>query len=215
MATNKIVLSKKDYFLISIIGFCFAIFSIPILKNINLPFIHIDYFFIILMIMFFSVFAVFALWIASIIGNWFPVVFQFAKFGAIGAFNTFLDWGILNFLIGITGIAVGINYSLYKGFSFLIATVSSYFWNKHWTFSTSQKTNELETSDSSSEVGKFITVSTIGLGINVGLASLVVAITTPLQIMSPEQLATAGAALATILSLIWNFVGYKLWVFKK
>ncbi len=205
---NKIVLTAKDYILVSIIGFSFAIFSIPILKNLDLPFIKIDAFFMALMITFFTVFAVFALWIASLIGRWLPVAFQFAKFGAVGAFNTFLDWGILNFLIAYTGHAGGWYFSSFKGFSFLMATLSAFFWNKYWTFESKQKTD-------TSEVGKFFAVSTMGLIINVSLASVVVFIFKSSDIVSPAQLANIGAATATIVSLLWNFVGYKLWVFKK
>jgi len=208
MSSEKIILSKKDYILISIIGFSFALFSIPILKNIDLPFIKIDAFFVALLITFFTIFAVFALWIASLIGRMLPVAFQFAKFGAIGAFNTFLDWGILNSLIALTGFATGVHYAIFKGFSFSIATISSYFWNKYWTFESTQETD-------ASEVGKFIFISLIGVLINVGLASLVVASLTPMHIMSPARLANLGAATATIVSLFWNFIGYKIWVFKK
>ena len=34
-------------------------------------------------------------------------------------------------------------------------------------------------------------------------------------IVTPEQLANLGAAVATVISLVWNFIGYKIFVFKK
>jgi len=207
-AKRNSLTSRADYLIISFIGIFFALFSIPILKNIELPFLTVNFATILFLVVFFTVFANIALWIASLIGKWIPVAFQFAKFGAIGAFNTFLDWGILNILIAITGIATGLGFSSFKGISFIIATISSYFWNKYWTF----KSKKSSTGD---EVKKFLSVSFVGLLINIGMASLIVFSFHSSDITSPERIANIGAAVATIVSLIWNFVGYKLWVFKK
>ncbi|MCD6149444.1 GtrA family protein [bacterium] len=200
--------SRADYLIISFIGISFALFSIPILKNIEIPFLTLNFTTVLFLVVFFAIFANFALWIASLIGRWAPVAFQFAKFGAIGAFNTFLDWGVLNILIAITGIATGIGYSSFKGISFIIATISSYFWNKYWTF-------ESKKSSTGDEVGKFLSVSFVGLLINIGMASLIVFSFQSSNVTSPERLANIGAGAATIVSLIWNFIGYKFWVFKK
>lgn len=202
------LISRVDYLIISFIGISFALFSVPILKNIELPFLTVNFTTVLFLVVFFAIFANFALWIASLIGKWIPVAFQFAKFGAIGAFNTFLDWGVLNLLIAITGIATGFGYSSFKGISFIIATISSYFWNKYWTF-------ESKKSSMGAEIGKFLSVSFLGLLINISMASLIVFSFQSSDITSPERLANIGAAVATIVSLLWNFVGYKLWVFKK
>ena len=191
------MLTKKDYLLVSIIGACFALFSVPILKNLDLfileqfPFTIQN---ILILVIFFATFANSALWIASIINKKVSVALQFAKFGAVGAFNTFLDWGVLNILMLITGLVAGPAYSLFKGISFIIAAISAYFWNKHWTFDSKKKAD-------SKEVLRFITVTVIGGIINISI--------------STKQLANIGAALATIISLIWNFIGYKIFVFKK
>ncbi len=206
--TQNISLNKKDYFLVSFIGISFALFSIPILKNINLPFLPVNVTTVIILVLFFALFANLALWIASLIGRKIPVAFQFAKFGAVGAFNTFLDWGILNFFIALTGIAAGGGYSLFKGISFIVANASSYLWNKHWTFGSRE-------SATAQELGKFFGVSLIGVLINIGLASFIVnGLSAPVE-FSPERWANVGALIATAASLFWNFIGYKLWVFKK
>lgn len=206
--TAPALTSRRDYFLISFIGFSFALFSFPIISNINLPFLKLTPTTGISLIIFFVFFANFALWIASIIGKRIPVAFQFAKFGAVGAFNSFLDWGILNLLIALTDIATGFGFSAFKGISFIVASFSSYFWNKHWTFGAEKKSD-------TTEVGKFTTVTIIGFLLNIGLASLIVFVFSSKNLVSPERLANIAALSATLISLVWNFLGYKFIVFKK
>lgn len=205
------MLTKKDYYLVSVIGLFFALFSVPIIKNLDLEILRgfvLNFRNIFLLVIFFIIFANLALYIASVIDKKIKIALQFAKFGAVGAFNTFLDWGVLNLLIMITGIAGGSAYSGFKGISFIIAAVSAYFWNKYWTFDSKQDT-------SSEEIFKFSVVTGIGFVINVSLASLIVYIFTGTEVVTPEQLANLGAAAATIISLVWNFIGYKIFVFKK
>jgi putative flippase GtrA len=202
------MLTKKDYLLVSIIGGAFALFSIPILINLNLGLFEINIQNIIFLMIFFIIFANIALWIAALINKKIHFALQFAKFGAVGAFNTFLDWGVLNFLIVLTSSADGSAYSIFKGISFIVAAVSAYFWNKYWTFDSNKKSD-------SKEILTFSIVTVIGGIINISLASLIVWVFRDFQIMTPEQLANAGALVATMISLIWNFIGYKIFVFKK
>ncbi|HCP08191.1 MAG TPA: hypothetical protein DIT25_00080 [Candidatus Moranbacteria bacterium] len=202
------LLTKRDHLLISFIGISFAIFSIPILRNLNLPFFEINVINSLILIIFFFVFANIALWIAALIAKKIPPVLQIAKFGAVGAFNTFFDWGILNFLIVLTGIAAGFGFTAFKGTSFLIATVGSYFWNKLWTFKATEKS-------SAEEVGKFAIVSFVGFLINMTAATLIVFAFTGGEVMTAGRLANAAALAATMFSMIWNFLGYKFIVFKK
>lgn len=205
---RQLPISRTDFYLVSFIGVSFALFAIPILSNLNIPFITISPTFVLGLMCFFTFFANIALALAWLIGNRIPIVFQFAKFAAVGAFNTFLDWGVLNLLIAITGIASGIGFSVFKGISFIIAAFSAYFWNKYWTFGAKKKAD-------TEEVVKFITVSLSGFLINVGLASLIVFFFQDISILTPAQLANVAAATATLASLVWNFFGYKLFVFKK
>lgn len=203
-----IIITRKDYFLVSVIGFFFGLLLLPVLNNIRLPFVTINFGSAILIVVAFTLFANFALWVASLLGRRLPLLLQFAKFGAIGALNTLLDLGILNVLIFISGIAAGYWYSLFKAASFIIANVNSYFWNKYWTFGASEKA-------SVKEFSRFVAVSLIGFGINVGTASLLVNVIGPLAGISPERWANIGALAAVVISLIWNFIGYKFFVFKK
>lgn len=137
-----------------------------------------------------------------------PFFFQLSKFGVVGISNTAIDFGILNLLIMVTGIYAGIAYSIFKIISFLGATVNSYLWNKFWSFEDHSR------DDLKEEFLKFITVSGIGIVINVGVASLINMVG-PYGDIDPKGWANISAAIATITVLTWNFLGYKLFVFKK
>jgi putative flippase GtrA len=205
---QRLQINRMDFYLVSFIGASFALFSIPILLNLENSPVPVSALNILLLMLFFVFFANIALGIAALISKFVPIIFQIAKFAAVGAFNTFLDWGVLNLLIVITGIADGIGFSLFKGTSFILAAISAYFWNKYWTFNSKEKTSK-------QEVGRFISVSIIGFIINVALASLIIFIFHKTTAITPEQLANVAAACATLASLVWNFLGYKLFVFKK
>ncbi len=199
------MLIKKDYFYVAIIGACFALFSFAIIPNI-IPSVQIGLLFKFLIVVIVTLLAIIALWIAGKIAKKLPITLQLAKFAAVGAFNTFLDWGVLNALISLTAIAGGATYSLFKGASFIIANIGSYFWNRAWTFETSGKAT-------GQEYGKFFVVSLVGLVINIGLASIIVNLIGPQGGLNEAQWANVGALVATLASLIWNFVGYKFFVF--
>jgi len=205
---QETALVKKDYFLITFIGIAFALFAVPILKNLNIGALKISVVTVIGLIVFFGVFANIALWIASLIAKKIPVVLQIAKFAAVGAFNTFLDWGIVNLLMALTGIFAGVWYSVFNGISFLAANSGSYFWNKYWTFSSGGKKSE-------GSFVQFFGVTLVGLAIKVGVATIVVNYISHPASMTPARWANIGLALGTLLALVWNFIGYKFFVFKE
>jgi putative flippase GtrA len=202
------MITKKDYFAISIIGFLFGLLLLPVLNNIKLPFFAVNFKSAFLIIIGFIIFANLALWFAFLLSRFIPIFLQVAKFAAVGGLNTLLDLGVLNVLILISGVAAGYWYPVFKGISFVVANINSYFWNKHWTFGVSDSANIKEFS-------QFLIVSIVGFGINVSIASLVVNIIGAPENISLERWANIGALSATIISLVWNFIGYKFFVFKK
>ena len=133
---------------------------------------------------------------------------QFMKFSTVGVSSAFIDLGILNVLIFASGIASGAWFPVFKGTSAMIALINSYFWNRSWTFKSQDNANV-------AEFGKFFTISAIGFGINVGVASFIVNVVEPLDKVSPQLWANVGAISATSVSLIWNFLCYKFIVFRK
>lgn len=206
--------TKKDFWLSLLLGEVAAWLVLPILKNLegnallNGAIVKIISSFWIWPI-FLPIVVLVALYIFKLISKKISFAWQLGKFGAIGVMNTLVDWGVLNFLIFTTDIASGIYYSLFKGASFAVAVISSYFWNKFWTFD-DQRSGKKTTS----EFTQFIMVSVVGLLINVVLASLLVNFVKAPASVSPELWANVGAALGSASGMLWNFLGYKLIVFK-
>ena len=140
--------------------------------------------------------------LSQFLGKWIGVFRQIGKFAVVGILNTVLDFAVLNTLISVSGISEGSMASAFKGVSFIIAVVNSYYWNKHWTFSFKGKVER--------EFLQFLVVSLIGFGINVGVFSFVVNV---LGSGGPLW-ANLGALAGTAVSFTWNFLGYKFIVFK-
>ena len=194
---------KLDAFLSALIGFLDGIFFFFILKTAE---VDIPYSWSLPIAL--ALLCWFGMLIASWIGRKIAFLLQAAKFFLVGTLNTFIDLGVLNILILISGIAVGIFYSIFKALSFLVATINSYFWNKYWTFEKKERPTQ-------KEFFKFLIVTTIGLLINVSIASLVVNIIGPQFGLGEKIWASFGAIVAAFFAFVWNFLASKFIVFKK
>jgi len=205
------MLKKSDIIISTIIGFLIGVFFFIILKNIgvNIPYSRLITSYAWLIIIIFPPLSLLGMFIVSYLGRKFSIILQVGKFALVGALNTLIDLGILNGLIWITGIFSGLWYSVFKGLSFLVATVNSYFWNKHWTF---EKKQQIFTPK---EFSKFLVTTSIGLLINVVIASFVVNIIGPQFGIKEKVWATIGALFAALLAWIWNFLISKFIIFKK
>ena len=144
---------------------------------------------------------------AEFLGGWVGLFKQLGRFAIVGVLNTIVDFAVLNVLIKAFNITGGFTIDLFKGMSFVVAVINSYYWNKYWTFQVEKKTR--------SEFLEFIGVSLIGFGLNVGAFHTIVNIIDPISGITPGAWANLGALAGTIIGLIWNFLGYKLIVFKK
>jgi putative flippase GtrA len=195
---------KTDAIISLIIGFLIGVFFFISLKTLQ---IQIPQAWLILII--FPPLTIAGLFLAALVGKKFLALYQVAKFLLVGALNTFIDLGVLNLLMWLSGIYSGILFAAFKSLSFLTATVNSYLWNKHWTF---QKSGEIFRAR---EYFKFLTIVTIGLLINVSIASFVVNVIGPQFGIKNELWANVGAFTAILIAWIWNFVGSKFIVFKK
>jgi len=197
-------LTKKDIASILVISEIDAILIYVIAQNIALKFPYHWLLFIIL-----PAISICGFIFLSFFREKLRILWQFAKFLLIGTLNTFVDLGVLNALIFLSGIASGAYFSLFKTISFVVANINSYFWNKHWTFE-----NE-GSKKMPREFGIFLAVSIGGLLINVAVASLVVNTIGPQFGLSSEIWANVGGICASFIGMAWNFVGYKIVVFKK
>jgi putative flippase GtrA len=141
---------------------------------------------------------------------------QFGKFFLVGIMNTLVDLIILNGETILSGVKDGLGYAIQKGLSFLVAVTFSYFLNKNWTFGDSSK------QDQGKKFSQFILVSVIGMVINITVATVAVTYIKPivnsmlhLSFLTDQLWVSLGALCGTAIGLIWNFIGYKFFVFKK
>jgi putative flippase GtrA len=133
---------------------------------------------------------------------------QIIKFLEIGVLNTFIDTGVLNLLINITGITSGVALAPLNTVSFLCGATNSYFWNRFWTFKEPGKA-------SSKNFFQFLIVSGIGWGINTTILVLGTTYLNPVFNLSAGAWANLIKFGSILISMVWNFVGYKFIVFKK
>ena len=197
-------MTKKDFIIGVIVSILVGLLSLPTVLNLNLVMGIMGE---ILIPFILAVLTVVGLLTMSFLSKWLAVLWQIGKFIVIGGLNTFLDFGVLNFLMLFSGVATGAGYSGFKGISFIIAVANSYFWNKYWVF---ESTGEKQ----KGEFLKFFIISAVGFGINVGIASFTVNFVGAPEGIASNLWANIGAALAVVFSLIWNFLGYKFLVFK-
>jgi len=199
------MLERRDIFLGLLIGFVFGWLLIPIFSNIGVNLGGYAFFLPIA----FALFAAGALFAAWILARWWAPLFQFSKFAAVGALNFSIDFGVLNVLILVTSIAAGLWFVVFKSISVAVAIVNSYLWNKFWTFS------DRQTKGGVTEFAEFLVITLVGIGINVGVAHLVVNIIGPLSGIGLNLWANIGALASVAVTLFWNYFGYKYFVFKK
>jgi putative flippase GtrA len=197
-------MTRKDLVASLVIGAAVGLLIQPILAN-TLTHFSLTLAVRIGIFVFFALFAPFALWLCAMIAKLWKAFYQFGQFAAVGTLNSFIDIGVLNletfFYGSLPGTAL---FAVFKAISFLCATTNSFFWNRNWTFGSTDKVN-------AGEVTGFYTIALIGWGANVAVATLVKSVG-PATTLWVDIVAPLAGILVTF---IWNFVGYKYFVFKK
>ncbi len=119
---------------------------------------------------------------------------QLGKFSIVGASGTAINLAVYYGLIH-----AGVHYLAAAACSFLVAVTSNYWWNRHWTFR-----------DQRGHLGvqgmRFFIVSLVALGANLAVLQLLITIGTTKFI---------GQAIAIVLTTPLNFIGNKLWSFRR
>ena len=203
-------MKRTDLVISLILGFIISFFTAAVLSAVKNKILshHLPYnFILILVFILIPIFVLLWVYVFYLFGNRVNVLFQIGKFIPIGASNTAIDFGILNFLILTTGVHNGYKYSLFKGVSFIFAVVNSYLWNKYWTFENKERRGM------GRQFIKFVVVAFIGFLVNVGVASFIVNIIGPQGGISPVLWANIGACVAIAIVISWNFLGFKYLVF--
>ncbi|MDO8467015.1 MAG: GtrA family protein [bacterium] len=202
------VATKKDYYLVSIIGLLFGAFALPILENLQPPQWELTLASGAVTIIGFFLFANFSMWIAGLIGLRSPTMFQFAKYGAAGALSAFIDLGILNIFSLIFKVYSGPLIILFNSVGFLIATTNAYFWNRLWAFKKEGERPNLK------EYSRFICVTFTGLLLNTGIVYLMTSVIGAPEGMGEPLWENISKFTAIVPNVMWNFVGYKFIIFK-
>jgi putative flippase GtrA len=136
------------------------------------------------------------------------IIGQIFRFAVVGGINTAVDWVILFGLTKATGIYEGNGLIPLNTISFTAAVINSYLLNKKWTF------KDNDTSNVGKKFSSFLLVSIVGALINTAVLRIVSTNIDPMFDLSQEIWLFVAKAAATGVGLAWNFVGYKLFVFK-
>lgn len=151
-------------------------------------------------------------WLGTRFGRENPAFPSLAKFLTVGTMNTLIDFGILNLLLILTAVVTAPLFALFKGFSFSVAVVSSYLWNRNWSFADIKGKGAARLGERR-EFARFAVVTLASLATNTGVATLLVQVGSPVEYLSPLAWANVSAAVALILSTTLNFLGYRWLVF--
>lgn len=215
--------TKKDYQLVLIIGLAVGLLVQPILSNtlfkaeacIGVEGVPNDCGgnLLIRLVVFlaFALLAPTALFIASWIGRKIPVIYQFAKFAAVGSLNSFIDLGVFNtlsYFLTTGGKVENLPFFAFKSVSFLAATTNSYLWNKNWTFKSNEETH-------TSTVVKFYAITAMTYLLSTGVATGVNAIGPLFGIPGNVWSNVLAPICGIFTALLVNFLSYKFIVFKK
>ena len=196
---------KLDYYYGGFVGFLMGVFIIPTAYNLgsrNKPLL-------IALPLIMVVLFLFGVWLGKVLGKLMSFIPQFSRFVAVGLLNTAIDFGTLNIISAITGVHSGVVVGGINIPGFIIAVCNSYFWNKVWVFHDKDKKGFF------ADFPRFITVTLIGLLINDVLIFIITTYTVPFGNVNPTTWLNIAKAIATVFTLIWNFLGYKLIVFNR
>ncbi len=129
----------------------------------------------------------------------FPVwIHQIVKFGFVGGINTAVDWGIY-WLLTRSIPYMAVTPVVAKAISYTIGIINSFIWNKNFTFRVKQ-----------AQAGTFILFFAINL-IAIGINSAVMAF----GLHALHLTEFFSLILATLFTLIWNFLTSKYLIFKQ
>lgn len=118
---------------------------------------------------------------------------QFVKFNLVGIVNTLVDFAVFTVLTFF-----GMYYMAAQVISYSCGVANSFVMNKYWTFGD-------KSSPHGYEIFKFIAVNAVSLAVSLSI----------LYPLKPAIGVFSAKIIATLFSVMINFAGSKLWVFKK
>ena len=199
---------KKDYLIGALIGFFTGILALKIFSFLSLDFKFQKEF----LLLGIPVLWVAGVWLGGFLGKWLPFFNQFGKFAVVGFLGAAIDFSILNWVSHFTGITAGFTLGWINIPGFLVAVINNYFWNKLWVFSVKGGPASGGKISVWGIFPKFLAVTIIGLAINSGT---IIALTSISFGFDGQIWLNISKVVANAIALIWNFIGYKFFAFKK
>lgn len=147
--------------------------------------------------------SVFGLWLVNLIGLKYLFIKQVGKFVLVGAFADVIDIKVFQGLFIFAQF-----YIIFKAISFLVATFVKFWLNKYWAFEKNGKEHI------NKEAVQFFIVTLLGLLINVASFYYFARIMGPQFSMPQETWTELSIIFSALVSAVWNFLGYKHFVFK-
>lgn len=207
LGVGKGHLKNTDAIASLVIGGMAALLMLAISRNLSLPAAATPYltpFLIVFPLVTLGIIAV-----GSSLGRRARILYQFTKYVLVGGLNFLIDLGVLNFLIALTNRSRGGYANAFKAASCLVAMTWSFFWNKFWTF------GSVSTARAGHQFLKFFAVSAAGLLINVACFSIINNSIGPPGGIPPRTWANVAAMGSGVISILWNFLGYRFVVFRR
>lgn len=202
------MITKIDFYIVSLVGFLTGVFAVPTAINLGLRNAPL----LIILPLVFPILFIIGLAAVSFLSRFVPPFAQFGKFAAVGLSSTAIDFGVLNILSLTTGITAGFILGGVNIPGFGVAVVSSYFWNKFWTF---KAVGEVGEGGIFQDFPKFLAVAIVGLVLNSSIVIFTTTYVPPFFGLNPQTHLNIAKVIATLLVLIWNFLGFKFLVFRK
>lgn len=128
---------------------------------------------------------------------------RFIKYAIVGSASFLVDIVILNILSLLTGHNKGFFAAGFSMVSFLAANANSYFLNKKWTFRENNFNAKYKT---------FLKISAIGIAVNVSIIYFLTDYISQ-NFVSDLVWLNISKIIATLLVAIFNYIGYKKFVF--
>jgi putative flippase GtrA len=150
----------------------------------------------------FPILSIFCLWILYLLRQKALFIYQAGKFVLAGAFADVVDIKAFQLIFLFLPFSLPV-----KAISFIIGTFVKYFSDKHWSF------EKPEPKGMHKEMIKFFIIALGGMAINV--ASFYFYGKLNPGILPVKLWQEFSIILAAITAGLWNFIGYKFFVFKK
>lgn len=169
----------------------------------------------------FPALALIFLWLAGIIGKKLLFVFQAAKHVLVGAFATVLDLKFFELLVWVLTPFFLINPLVVKAISFIVSTCIKFWGNKYWAFAkhgSAERAYPAQRDEKEiiyKEIIQFFGITLVGLTIDVLAFYYMTHILGPQFSISALVWTKLAVIFAALAAAVWNFLGYKFWVFKK